>query len=479
LTPITEMSVVELATAIRTQALTSLEVVNAHIDRIEQVNPLINAVIAPRFKQARLEAAAADKRIAIGEDNLPPLLGVPCTMKEFIAVKGQPHTGGLHARRKVIASEDAVLVERLKAAGVIILGSTNGPEGGLWMETYNTLYGRTNNPWNVKHTPGGSSGGEGAIVSCGGSPFGIGSDVGGSIRIPAAFCGVVGHKPTGAMVPTHGHQPPGHVGDYLVAGPLTRTVGDIWPILSVIAGPTEKDPHIQTFSLPDPSTVDLSKLRVFTLDRPPLTLTRQCVKDTIAAAATSLEQRGATVKTLKLPKLKYTLEMWSAMLQERQPDGYDVILGDGTRINAGWELLKLPFWKSRYTAPALFLAWGESFTSLFKGRNEKMIAMGKALSDELAEILGDDGVLLYPPYTRAAPRHNLALLTPTDAACTAIFNILLNPVTQVPLGFDKNQLPLGVQVVGAPGQDHLCVAAALAIEKDHGGWVQSQPTGNV
>ena len=123
-------------------------------------------------------------------------------MKEFIAVKGQPHTGGLHVRRDIRASEDAILVQRLKTAGAIVMGSTNAPEGGLWMETKNTVYGTTNNQvWNLAHTSGGSSGGEGAIISTGASPFGIGSDVGGSIRIPAAFCGIVGHKPTGAMVP--------------------------------------------------------------------------------------------------------------------------------------------------------------------------------------------------------------------------------------------------------------------------------------
>ena len=144
------MSAIDLGHQIRAHSLSSRDVVEAHIARIEQVNPTINAVIAPRFEAARQEAAEADARIEKGEKDLPPLFGVPCTIKEFIAVSGQPHTGGLHARRQCIANEDAELVRRLKDAGVIILGSTNAPEGGLWIETYNTLYGRTDNPWNVK-----------------------------------------------------------------------------------------------------------------------------------------------------------------------------------------------------------------------------------------------------------------------------------------------------------------------------------------
>ena len=471
--PYLRMSVVEMAAKIRSRAVSVRAIVDAHISRIEAVNPILNAVVAPRFEAARQEADAADAQIAEGHEDLPPLFGVPCTIKEFIAVEGQPHTGGLAVRRGKRATKDAVLVRRLKAAGAIILGSTNAPEGGLWMETYNTIYGRTDNPWNPKHTPGGSSGGEGAIISAGGSPFGIGSDVGGSIRIPAAFCGIVGHKPTGAMVPTQGHQPPGHVGAYLVTGPMTRRVEDLWPILSIIAGPSEEDPHIEPFTLHDPQDVDVSKLRVFTMASPPRVMVRAEVQACVHTAAESLAQRGAKVEELKLPELKHAMEIWAAMLQAEQPHGYDTILGDGEPIRAGWELLKWPFIKSDYTAPALVVAWGERFTGALKKRNQRMVALGKALTEELSSILGDDGVLLYPPYSRAAPRHHRALLTPTDAVCTAIFNVLLNPVTQVPLGFSKKKLPLGVQVVGAPGRDHLCVAAALAIESDHGGWVQS------
>ena len=146
--PILALSATEIARKIRTGEVSSLEIVDACIERIEEVNPVLNAVVHPRFEQARNEARAIDTARINGATPTSPLWGVPCTMKEFIAVKGQSHTGGLDARKHLIAQEDAVLVSRLKDAGVIILGSTNGPEGGLWMETYNTVYGRTQNPWN-------------------------------------------------------------------------------------------------------------------------------------------------------------------------------------------------------------------------------------------------------------------------------------------------------------------------------------------
>ena len=182
------LPVVELTRLVREGALTSEALTEAHLARIDAVDAQVNAVTARRFEQARAEARAADQARARGEP-LPPLHGIPCSIKEFFAVEGMPWTGGLRARADVVASADAVAVRRLRKAGAIVVCTSNVPEGGLWMETYNDLYGRTSNPWDPKRTSGGSSGGEGALVGSGATPFGLGSDVGGSIRIPAAFCG--------------------------------------------------------------------------------------------------------------------------------------------------------------------------------------------------------------------------------------------------------------------------------------------------
>jgi fatty acid amide hydrolase 2 len=190
-----QISARKLAALIRSGDASSADVVNAHIARIEEVDGVVNALAADRFDAARREAAAADERLARG-DACGPLHGVPFTVKEMIAVAGMPFTFGCRNRRNAVSPADAAVVARLRSAGAIVLGVTNVPEWGMWYETYNHVYGRTNNPHAPAHTAGGSSGGEAAVVGAGGSPFGVGADVGGSIRIPAAFCGVYGHKPT-------------------------------------------------------------------------------------------------------------------------------------------------------------------------------------------------------------------------------------------------------------------------------------------
>ncbi len=223
---ITARSAVELAGAIRRRELTAVEVVGAHIDLHRRFAQRINAVVAERFEAALGDAAAADARVAEGVD-LPPLLGVPFTVKETIAVAGMPQSAGLVARRDYRAAANAPTVQRLIDAGAIPLGVTNTSELTLWIESNNKVYGRTNNPYDAGRTAGGSSGGEGAAVGCGGSPFGLASDIAGSIRVPALFCGVFGHKPSSGLVPNDGMWPPteGDSGRMLGVGPLTRRGG--------------------------------------------------------------------------------------------------------------------------------------------------------------------------------------------------------------------------------------------------------------
>ena len=205
----TERSGIELAGAIRAGELRSREVVDEHIALIERANPAVNAVVATRFDEAREEADAADERIAAAapDEELPPFLGVPCTIKESFALAGMPHTSGLAARSEVVAEQSSTAARRLVEAGAIPLGVTNLSELTLWIESQNPVYGRTNNAYAPARTAGGSSGGEGAAVGSGFAPIGLGTDFGGSIRIPAFFNGVFGHKPSGGLVPHTGHYP--------------------------------------------------------------------------------------------------------------------------------------------------------------------------------------------------------------------------------------------------------------------------------
>jgi len=200
---LTERSALDLAAAIRAGEVSSRDAVEAHIERLRAVQPRINALAADRFDAARREAEAADRRVAEADDDerLPPLLGVPCTVKESIALAGMPNCAGLLARRDHRATESAPAAARLVDAGAIPLGVTNTSEMTMWIESQNFVYGRTSNAYDPSRVAGGSSGGEGAAGGSGGSPIGLGTDIGGSIRIPASCCGLVGLKPSRGRVP--------------------------------------------------------------------------------------------------------------------------------------------------------------------------------------------------------------------------------------------------------------------------------------
>jgi len=235
------LSLVELAASIRDGRTTSVAAVTAYLDRIAAVNPALNAVVQLRRDGALAEAAAADK---VPREKRGRLHGVPITIKDSLETAGLISTGGTKGRAAFVPPEDATVVKRLRAAGAILMGKTNTPDLTLAFETNNLVYGRTNNPYDVTRTSGGSSGGAAAIIAAGGSPLDIGSDTGGSIRIPSHFCGIAGHKATSGRVPRTGHiiGPNGPVESLTHIGPLARPVDDPAPALSIIARPDNLDP---------------------------------------------------------------------------------------------------------------------------------------------------------------------------------------------------------------------------------------------
>ena len=476
---LTTASAFELAALIKAGRVSPVAVVEHHIERIRRTNPLINAVVADRFAVAREEALVATEQVRASRDpqELPPLHGVPCTIKEFLAVEGMPQTGGWLPRRDHVATEDATVVRRLREAGAIVLGVTNVPELGMWIETNNLIYGRTSNPYDLSRTAGGSSGGEAAIIAAGGSPFGIGTDIGGSIRIPAAFCGIAGHKPTGRMVPSTGHFPaPPPAAGYMVTGPMARRVSDLMPLLRIIAGPDGHDSVVQPWELGDPSEIDLNDVTVFPVVSNGWARIHVRMLDAMEVAAEALEARGARVDRKRFPRLRDAFQVWGAMLSSAAEETFAELAGGGTAVNLLAELAKFPFGRSRHTGPVLILSAVEALSNHLGGRLEAMAARGLEMQAELEDILGEDGVLLHPPYTRPAPHHHSALLrTPFDFVCTALFNVLELPSTVVPTGFDDRGLPLAVQVVGRRGNDHLTIAVAQAIERSTGGWICANP----
>ncbi len=469
-----QMAALELGRRIRTGELSPVQVVDEHIARIEAVNPRLNALVTHRFEGARQEAIDAQERIARLKKKtaLSPLFGVPCTIKEFLAHTELFQSGGLKSREGFTPSNDATVVARLKAAGAIILGGTNIPEGGLWMETHNLIYGRTNNPWNPSYSPGGSSGGEGALLAAGASPFGLGSDVGGSVRIPSAFCGLVGHKPSGRLVPNTGHFPaadPG-VSPYLVIGPMGRTVDDVEAVLSVIAGPDGIDDACTPMPWQTTAKDGLAGLRVMPQMGNGRTRIWKSMRAAVDESTAALQSRGAQVEARVFPRLRKGLEIWSSMLSDAADAHYDRVLGDGAPINIWRQLLALPFGRADHAYHALILAAADALSHGLSGMIEKYVSEGRALQRELEDALGRDGVLICPPYSRTAPRHHFSWLTPFDAVCTAIFNVMEFPATVVPVGMSDDGLPVCVQIVGARGCDGLTLAVARALEADFGGW---------
>ena len=465
-------SATEMARALRAGSVTSRELVDAHIARIVGVNLRINAMVQFRFDDARLEADRADEqlRAATESTELPPLLGVPCTIKENFAFPGFPQVSGMVARRNAIATDEAPTVMRLRAAGAIVLGFSNTPELCMWMETNNRVYGRTGNPYDEKRIAGGSSGGEGSLIGAGASPFGLGADVGGSIRFPAFFNGVFGHKPTPGIVPNTGQYPPpeGDMNRNCVTGPIARRAEDLWPLLQIMVGPDGVDPVCVAGTLSgDPAKVKLKKLRVFAIQDDGRRAVAQDMRDAQRGATEWLGTQVQQVTWIQPEALRYAFEIWSALMQATRPEPFAEQLGEGKRISLLREFAKWPFGMSAHTLPALALALVESIPIPM----QRYVQMGAELRAELIDILGNDGVLLYPPYTRVAPLHNRPLLRPFDFAYCGIVNVLGFPSTQVPLGLNADGLPLGVQVIGAPGADATTIAVAMALEKRFGGWV--------
>ena len=468
------LSGVALAQRIRSGATSSRAVVDAHIARIEAVNPIINAIIADRFDAARAEADAADARLRDGElEALPPFHGVPCSIKECFALEGMPNSGGLVSRSEVRATYDATAVARMRAAGCIPLGVTNLSELCMWMESNNRVYGRTNNPYDASRIVGGSSGGEGAIIAAGGTPFGLGSDIGGSIRLPAFFNGVFGHKPTGGMVPSTGQYPAseGAALRYLCSGPLARRAEDLFPLLQVMAGPDGHDAGTMAFTLSSPDTVSLEGLKVLDVRTNGLRRPSWSLDAAQQRAADALAARGAVVETTTIPALRKSVDLWATLLGDAQETSFRDHLENGTKIPMAREFWRWVTGRSDHTLPALALAAIEGPAAVLGGDVAKVRRAAEALKAELVDRIGPHGVMLFPSYTRPAPRHGRPMALPIDWVYTAVLNVMELPVTQVPMGLDDEGLPTGVQVAAIHGHDHVSIAAALALEEATGGWI--------
>lgn len=306
---------VSMARGIRERRVSCAELLDLHLDRVRRHNPALNAIVVLDAERARARALAADAATARGE-SWGPLHGVPMTVKEAFDVAGLPTTWGVPALRDNVATANAAAVDALLGAGAIIFGKTNVPFMiGDW-QTFNEIHGTTNNPWDLSRGPGGSSGGAAAALAAGMSALELGSDIGSSIRNPAHYCGVYGHKPSFGVVPQHGHWIPGARAplDVLACGPLARSAEDLAVALDVLAGPEPCDRPAWTLRLPRPRKQALGEFRVaLILDDPNCAVDRE-VTDRIQALADAAARGGARVDDKARPKID-TLRAHALYLQ--------------------------------------------------------------------------------------------------------------------------------------------------------------------
>ena len=473
-------SALELAAAIREGRARSVDVVGAHVERLREAVGL-NALAAERFEAALEEAEAADGRVSATPPaeraSLPPLLGVPCTIKESIAYAGMPNCAGVVHRRGVRAERSAPVVERLLAAGAIGLGVTNTSELTMWIESENRVYGRTRNPYDPARSAGGSSGGEGAAVGCGGSPFGIGSDMGGSIRLPAHFNGIFGHKPTPGIVPNTGQWPfdEGESARMVGIGPLARRAEDLIAVLRIIAGPDGEDARVRAAALGDPAGVSMEGLEVVVATRAWLTPMRPEALRARERAAGALVAAGARLRVEPMPELRRAMELYLAALDEwSEGSAADLLTADG---EVGLRLRDLWPRRADHTLATALLVAGEQTGRLLPWRRGRRLAAAvESLRETVIGTIGQ-GVLLHPPYPGPVPRHRRTLGRPWVLGPTATFNLIGLPATEIPLGLSPDGLPSGVQAVAGPDRDHVTIAVAEALERAFGGWVEPGSVG--
>lgn len=470
----------DLLDKIATGKVTSEQVVTAFIQRIRDVNGILNCVVDERFGEAIVEAKQIDQLLKTLSPEKrkdifvqKPFLGIPFTTKDCFAVAGLSWSAGLLARKNVKATFDAPVVGAMRRAGAIPLAVTNVSELCMWMESSNTAYGRTCNPYHTGRTVGGSSGGEGCVISSAGSPWGIGSDVGGSIRMPSFFNGIFGHKPSTGIVNNGGQLPLAHGvhEDFLVTGPMCRHAKDIIPMLKVLA---EKKVSILRLD----EKVEIKKIKFYYMQSDggfPLTSVVHKDLKTIQEKFLKLFEKafGVHPKKADLPQFYHSLMIWSnGMASEKTAPPFAAELAElKGQINPWIHLIRWCFGLSPHTLPALGLAALEKFVKTDTEMHFEFMKMGERLREDLNNLLGNDGVLIYPSHSTPAPYHGQPIVKTFNFAYTAIFNILGNPVTQVPLGLGSDGVPLGVQIVAGLNMDHLSIAVAKEAERMFGGWV--------
>jgi len=460
---LTFLSAVAMAEQIRQGKLSPVELVDAHLTRIEELNPRLNAFAHVDIDGARRQARLAEAAVRNG-GNLGVLHGVPLSIKSSMEVAGLRWEAGTKLRSGIIAERDAPLVARLRQAGAIILGVSNAPELLMAWETDNLLYGRTNNPWDLTRTAGGSSGGEASSIASGMSAGGVGSDGGGSIRVPAHFSGICGLKPTPGRIPATGHFPES-VGPFAllgVVGPMARNVGDLKVLFEVLQGPDDGDPSAAPVPLCWPGKDELGRVRVGYFEDDGRTPVTSETRAAVRTAAEALQRAGFQVEAFRPDGLELARRLWwklfgiaGGMVLGPMTESHEDELSPILKEFSSWVAAE-----PAHSGQSLLDTWIE----------RDVVRM------QMFAQMRDFPVLLCPVASIPAFRHGERswqvegkTVKYLDAwSYTEWFNLLGMPAISMPVGKSPEGLPIGVQIAACPWQEELVISVAAALEEQVG-----------
>jgi Asp-tRNA(Asn)/Glu-tRNA(Gln) amidotransferase A subunit family amidase len=464
---LTFLSAVAMAEQVRQKKISPVELVDAHLARIAQLNPRLNAFVALDEERAQRDARTLEAAAMHGEVR-GPLHGVPISIKSSIDTAGLRCEAGTRLRAGNVAAKDAVLVSRLREAGAIVLGVTNTPELLMAWETDNLLYGRTNSPWDLTRTPGGSSGGEAAAIASGCSAGGVGSDGGGSVRVPAHFNGICGLKPTPGRIPATGHFP-ASAGPFAllgVVGPMARTVADMQVLFEVMAGPDDGDPSSAPVPLRKVTRQDLTQIRIGYFEDDGRTPVTPETRAAVRTAADGLKRAGFEVVPFRPEGLEEARQLWwklfgvaGGMLLGPLTKGHETELSPLLKEFLGWAAAEPP-----HSGHTLLYTWLQR-----DGLRAQILAQMQVFP-----------ILLCPAAAIPAFRHGERswviegkTVKYLDAwSYTEWFNLLGNPGLVMPMGRSPDGLPIGVQIVGRPWEEELVLTVAAEVERECGGYLR-------
>ena len=472
---------VEQSAALAAKKVSAVELAQDAIARIERHDKKINAICVRDFDRGMEAARAADAALARGEEK--PLLGIPMTVKESFNVAGLPTTWGIPQQKDFVPPADALSITRVKDAGGVILGKTNVPLGlGDW-QSYNEIYGTTNNPYDLGRTPGGSSGGSAAALAAGYGPLSLGSDIGGSLRAPAFHCGVYAHKPTFGLVPVRGHTPPPFPAipaerDLAVIGPMARGAADLSLLLDVMAGPDPLEAGVAyRLSLPAPRHSELRNFRVLVIDTDPVMPTDAVIRGTIDKLAANLAKAGARIERNSplLPDFADSTRLYMRMLMgflaaSFPPEVYANLQGVAA---------SLPPSEKSLTAERLRgMVQNHRDWVLDDGARARLRTQWRELFKSFDAVICP--IMPIPAYPHDQSPEQEArrikvdgkdFVYPDQLSWPGIATLPGLPSTAIPTGLAPDGLPVGVQIVGPWLEDRTPLKLAELIEREYGGFV--------